>query len=154
MQFIIHFCSAAAPTSYIHYSLYAEQLAQAACEHVVRFDGRHHILQVAVALADALQEGKGQEEEAGPEQVAQRRQVGNGRVVGIDLPLPHRMDHDVRRVEEQRDLQQTHGRVGEHKGGPQRRLAHVNVVGAEDEQDLAGYGHEDENSRGLCVGNG
>lgn len=98
-----------------------------------------------------MQEQESAHQQRRTEQIAQRRQIRNGRVVRIDLPLPHSMDDDVRDVQQRTDLQQADAHVGEHKEWTDGADVQMHEVGDEDEYDLAGNGHQDEDARGFGI---
>ena len=64
------------------------------------------VADVAVAVADQVEDVEGQSEEARAEQVAQRRQIRNGRVVRIDALAPHPQHGDVADVQQQHHLRE------------------------------------------------
>lgn len=66
------------------------------CTRSVSWDG------VSVSDKPAHVEAEG--EEAGPQQVAQSGQVGDGEVVRVHAAAPHPVDHPVRHIEEDHHL--------------------------------------------------
>lgn len=66
------------------------------------FQNLHLVL--AILLVHLLEKDKRYRQEQRSAQIAQRRQVWNGRIVRVYLVLPHYVDHYVCYVEQQHDL--------------------------------------------------
>jgi len=84
---------------------------------------------------------EGNREQADPEQVTHSGQVRDRRVIGIDLPFPHPVDHNVSDVEERRYLQHRRAKINEDEERRHRRVAVLNVIDQVDENDVAWYHH-------------
>lgn len=70
----------------------------------VRWGWGDLVADVAVPVADHVEELEGQRQQARAQQVAQRSQVRNGGVVRVDLLRPHPVHHHVRHVQQQEHL--------------------------------------------------
>lgn len=102
---------------------------------------------VEILISDQVQKLKGNRKQADPEQVTHRGQIRDCRVVGIDLSLPHPVDHYVGDIEERRDLQHRRAEVNEDEERRQRRIAVFHVIDQVNEDDVARYHHRHQDSR-------
>lgn len=59
----------------------------------------HSVARVGVSVSDEPAHVEAEGEEAGPQQVTQSGQVGDGEVVRVHASAPHPVDHPVRQVE-------------------------------------------------------
>lgn len=60
----------------------------------------HSVARVSVSVSDEPAHVEAEGEEAGPQQVTQSGQVGDGEVVGVHATAPHPVDHPICQVEE------------------------------------------------------
>ena len=74
--------------------------------------GRNHD---SVRVTDAHQEDERWSQKNWSDQISERRQERNGRVVRIDAHLPQPMDKVVRNLQKNRHLQERDGHVGNHE---------------------------------------
>lgn len=102
-------------------------------------------------ISDQVQKLEGNRQQADPEQVTHRGQIRDRRVVGIDFPLPHPVDHYVGDVEERRDLQHCRAEVNEDEERRHRRVAILHVIDQVNEDDVTWYHHRHQDSRGSGV---
>lgn len=65
----------------------------------VCFSCMHSVARVGVSVSDEPAHVEAEGEEAGPQQVTQSSQVGDGEVVRVHASAPHPVDHPVRQVE-------------------------------------------------------
>lgn len=65
----------------------------------------HSVAQITVSVPDEPAHVEAEGQEAGPQQVAQGRQVRDGEVVGVHASTPHPVNHPVGQVEEDHHLQ-------------------------------------------------
>lgn len=69
-------------------------------------------------IAECIQQAEGSGEECDPEQVAQGRQIGDGRIVRVHSTAPHPVHHAARRVQQQCHLNESGRHVaGQEHGG-------------------------------------
>lgn len=106
---------------------------------------------VEILISDQVQKLEGNCQQTDPEQVTHRGQIRDGRVVRIDLPLPHPVDHNVSDVEERRDLQHRRAEVNEDEERRHRRVAVLHVIDQVNEDDVARYHHRHQDSRSSGV---
>jgi len=106
---------------------------------------------VEILISDQVQKLKGNRQQADPEQITHRGQIWNRRVVGIDLSLPHPMDHYVGDVEESCDLQHRCTEVNEDEERSHRCVTVFHVIDQVNENNVARYHHCHQNSRGSSV---
>jgi len=83
---------------------------------------------VEILISDQVQKLEGNREQADPEQVTHRGQVRDRRVIGIDLPFPHPVDHNIGDIKERRDLQHCRAKINEDEERRHRRVAVFNVI--------------------------
>ncbi len=66
----------------------------------------HSVAQVRVSVPDEPAHVEAEGQEAGPQQVTQSSQVGDGEVVGVHASTPHPVDHPVCQVEKDYHLEE------------------------------------------------
>lgn len=67
--------------------------------------GRIQCIQIgAVLFVHRHRKEPSHSQQTATQQIAQRRQIGNSRIIRIDLPLPHRMHNDVSNIQQQHYL--------------------------------------------------
>lgn len=66
----------------------------------------HSVPQARVFIPYKPSHVKTEREEAGPQQIPQGRQVGDGEVVGVHASAPHPVNHPVCQVEEDQHLEE------------------------------------------------
>lgn len=65
----------------------------------------HSVACISVSVSNEKAHVEAECEEAGPQQVTQGRQVGDGEVVGVHASAPHPVDHPVCQVEKDYHLE-------------------------------------------------